>query len=112
MAEKMMLTEDQAIELFTFLITSARTQLDEPCLYASMRLITAAELLRNFIAEHTSPDAQKLLTTTVEKMEHAQINMNDVDTYTTTLDELCGMVAHYLVEQSDLAARNHDSAGR
>ena len=106
MAEQMVLTEDQAIELFTFLITSARTQLDDPGQYASMRLLTAAELLRDFITGRTSPDAQHLLTTTVEKTEQAQIVMNDIDAYTTTLDELCGMVAQYLVVQSELAGRS------
>ena len=34
------LTEDEAVELFAFLMTSARSQLDDPCRYASMRLLT------------------------------------------------------------------------
>ena len=102
MNENMVLSEEQAIELFTFLITSARTQLDDPCLYASMRLLTAAELLRDFITDGASPDVKALLTATVDKTEHAQIIMNDVDAYTTALDELCSMVARYLVEQSSL----------
>ena len=106
MAETTVLTEDQAIELFTFLITSARTQLDDPCLYASMRLLTAAELLRDFIVERTSPGARNLLTTTVEKTEYAQIIMNDVEAYTTALDELCGLVAQYLLDQSDLEGKS------
>ena len=106
MAEKMMLTEDQAIELFTYLITSARTQLDDPCHYASMRLLTVAELLRDFIAERVSPDAHELLTSTIEKTECAQIIMNDSNAYSTALDELCGMVAHYLVKQSGLIGRS------
>jgi len=33
------LTEDEAVELFAYLLTSARTQLDEPPDYASMRLL-------------------------------------------------------------------------
>jgi hypothetical protein len=103
MDEKMLLTEEQAVELFTFLITSARTQLDDPCLYASMRLLTAAELLRDFVTDSASPDFKDLLTATVDKTEHAQIIMNDVDAYTTALDELCSIVAHYLVDQSSLA---------
>jgi hypothetical protein len=105
-AEKMVLTEDQAIELFTYLITSARTQLDDPCLYASMRLLTVAELLRDFMTERASPDVQKLLNTTIDKTEHAQVIMNDVEAYTSALDELCGMVAQYLLEQSGLKGRS------
>ncbi len=100
--EQMVLSEDEAIELITFLITSARTQLDDPCQYASMRLLTAAELLRDFMIKRVSPDAQKLLTATIEKTTHAQIYVNDIETYTNTLDGLCGMVAQYLVDQSGL----------
>ncbi len=103
MEKTKLLTEEQAIELFTFLITAARTQLDDPCLYASMRLLTAAEMLRDSIAGDASPEIQKLLATTREKTEHAQIIMNDVEAYTATLDQLCEMVAHYLVAHSDLA---------
>ncbi len=102
MEKTKLLTEEQAIELFTFLITAARTQLDDPCLYASMRLLTAAEMLRDSITGDASPETQKLLAATQEKTEHAQIIMNNVEAYTATLDQLCEMVAHYLVERSDL----------
>jgi hypothetical protein len=37
-AGSMVLTEAEAIELFAFFISAARTQLDDPCQYASMRL--------------------------------------------------------------------------
>lgn len=105
MTEKMMLSEDQAIELFTFFIASARTQLDDPCHYASMRFLTAAEKLREFIIERVSPDMQKMLTTTMEKTEHAQIIVNDAEAYASALDELCTMTAKFLVEQSSLGER-------
>ena len=50
MAKKMVLTEEQAMELFTFFIVCARTQLDDPHHYASMRFLTAAEKVRDFRA--------------------------------------------------------------
>ena len=105
MAEKMMLTEDQAIELFTFLVVSARTQLDDPHHYASMRLLTAAEILRGFMTERASPETQKLLGATVDKSERAQIIMNDTEAFAGVLDELCAMVAQFLVEQNGLQER-------
>lgn len=105
MADKMMLTEDQAVELFTFLMASARTQLDDPHHYASMRLLTAAEMLRDFITERVSSDTQKLLKNTVDKSEQAQIIMNDTDAFAKALDELCAMVAQFLVEQNGLEER-------
>lgn len=102
MTERMMLTEEQAVELFTFLITAARTQLDDPHHYASMRLLTAAEMLRDYISEQTSPDMQMLLNATVDKSEHAQIIMNDTDAFANALDELCVMVARFLVVRNGL----------
>ncbi len=103
MTDTNLLTEEQAIELFTFLVAAARTQLDDPCSYASMRLLTAAEKLRDFITAGVSPEARQLLDSTIEKTEYAQIIMNDAESYTAALDELCEMVAHYLVARSDLA---------
>jgi Family of unknown function (DUF6092) len=38
----MVLTEDEALELLAFLVTAARTQLDEASEYGSLRLLTAA----------------------------------------------------------------------
>jgi Family of unknown function (DUF6092) len=38
----MVLTEDEALELLAFLVTAARTQLDEAAEYGSLRLLTAA----------------------------------------------------------------------
>lgn len=102
MAEKMMLTEDQALELFTFFITSARTQLEDPCNYASMRLLTGAEILRDFIIERVSPAMQEMLTGTLDKTEYAQIIMNDEDAFTESLDDLCATVARYLVQRNGL----------
>jgi hypothetical protein len=97
-----LITEEQAVELFTFLITAARTQLDDPCLYGSMRLLCAAEMLRDFMAQDASLPTRKFLAATMEKTEYAQIIMNDVEAYTAALDELCGMTARYLVEQTNL----------
>jgi hypothetical protein len=103
MTEPKLLNEAQAVELFTFLITAARTQVDDPCLYASMRLLTAAEKLREFISAAASPDFQALLTATEEKTEHAQIIMNDTEAYSVALDDLCEMTACYLVAHSEVA---------
>jgi hypothetical protein len=101
----MMLTEDQAIELFTFLIASARTQLNDPHHYASMRLLTAAEMLRDFITEHASSATQNFLNATVDKSERAQIIMNDANAFAAALDELCVIAAQLLVARSGLEER-------
>ena len=81
------LTEDEAIELFAFLMTSARSQLDDPCRYASMRLLSAAEELRvrgRRAGLTRSRDARSTVGTAF-----AQTHTNDLEVYTATLDELC-----------------------
>jgi len=101
-AEPMVLTETEAIELFATLLASARTQLDEPCSYASMRLLSAAEILRDYVWERVSPENRTLLDATAEKIDHAQMNTADTEDYTATLDTLCRMAAQHLVAQSGL----------
>lgn len=101
-AKTMVLTESEALELFAFLLSSARTQLDDPATYASMRLLTAAEELRDFIRERVSPDTQALLADTDEITTRAQIYMDDTEAYATDLDQLCSMTARFFVENSDL----------
>ena len=105
MDEKKLLTEKQAMELFTFFIICARTQLDDPRHYASMRFLSAAEMVRNFISDYVSQETQKLLDDSVDKTEHAHIIMNDIPAYASALDDLCAMVAQYQVEQNDLEER-------
>ncbi len=105
MSEAMVITEAEAIELFVFLISSARTQLDEPCRYASMRLLTAAEILREFMMARVSAAMQALLEETLETTIHAQIHMADTEIYTATLDELCRRIAEFVVDQSGLSKR-------
>jgi len=105
MDEKKLLSEEQAMELFTFFIICARTQLDDPRHYASMRFLSAAEMVRNFISEHVSPETQKLLDDSADNIDHAHIIMNDVPAYASVLDGLCAMVAQYQVEQHGLEER-------
>jgi len=97
--ERTVLTEDEAIELFAFLMTSARSQLDDPCRYASMRLLTAAEDLRDRIADRVSPATRTLLEATRARTEDAQTHTSDLDAYTAALDELCADTARFLVRR-------------
>ncbi len=96
-----LLTEDEAIELFTLLITSARTQMDEPAQYASMRLLTAAGSLSDFVASRVSADAKEMLSATRERIAHGRSHVNDSEALRGTLDELCRMVAQHLVDEDE-----------
>ncbi len=93
------LTEDEAIELYAFLLTSARSQLDDPCEYASMRLLSAAEDLRDRIIDRVGPETRAHLRQTEEATAFAQTHTNDLEAYTSTLDELCARAARFLVER-------------
>jgi len=62
MAARMVLSEDEAVELVAFLVTAARTQVDEAAEYGSLRLLTAAGRLGELIAERVSPETRALLT--------------------------------------------------
>jgi hypothetical protein len=96
------LTEDEAVELFAYLLTSARTQLDDPARYASMRLLSAAETLRDRIAGRVSPELAATLEATVGPASVAQEQVNDLGIYTRDLDELCAIVARALVARAGL----------
>jgi uncharacterized protein DUF6092 len=61
MSENFVLTEDEALELLAFLVTAARTQMDEPHEYGPLRLLTAANRLGDFIMQRASPETQQLL---------------------------------------------------
>jgi acetaldehyde dehydrogenase (acetylating) len=96
------LREDEALELFAYLLTSARTQLDDPARYASMRLLSAAEALRDMVAGRVSPDVDSMFDATVRPASVAQEQVNDREVYTRSLDELCAIVARTLVARAGL----------
>lgn len=101
MTQPWVLTEDEAVELLAFLVSAARTQLDDPCAYGSMRLLTAAEMLRDRIRDRASTPLAETLAATDEATAAAQTVINDTETYTRLLDELCGTVARHLVQAGD-----------
>jgi hypothetical protein len=105
-SETWVLTEAEVLELFAFLISSARTQLDDPANYGAMRLLTAFEELRDAVIERVSEETRAVLEKTLDKTADAHINMLDTDYYTQAIDDLNRMMAQYLVEQSGLGGKS------
>ncbi len=105
-SETWVLTEAEALDIFAFLISSARTQLDDPASYASMRLLTVFEDLRDIVKERMSENTQNLLENTVDLTADAQLNILDIEYYTNVLDELNRAIAHFLVEKSGLGSES------
>lgn len=102
MSDKLVLTEAEAIELLALLITSARTQMDEPAHYGPLRLLTATERLSAMILERSSDKSKSFLQKAIEDIPDMHMNMSDVESYTASLDDLCREVAQCLLSHSSL----------
>ena len=103
--EGWVLKEDEAIELLSLLITSARIQLDEPAHYGPLRLLTATERLGGMIADRSSGKSRAFLQDAVGRIPGLQLAMSDVETYKEGLDHLCRQVAECPLRHSDLEER-------
>ncbi len=102
------LSENEVVELFVYFLTTARVQIDDPNHYGPMRLLFAAEKLRDFVAGRISPSLQKLFEDTEPVINRAHIVVNGTEKFTAELDHLSTVVAEYLVEVSGLSATNHE----
>jgi hypothetical protein len=90
------LDEDDALELLAYLITSARTQVDEAKEYGPMRLLIAAHRLAEMIAPRSSEGTQSLVSGPVQQMPLLAVPRGDRDGYVAQLDDLCRAVAEHL----------------
>ena len=102
MSENWVLKEDEAVELLALLISSARTQIDEPAHYAPMRLLTATERLSGMMLERASDKSREFLRGNIERIPEMRMQMSDVDGYIAGLDALCRDVADCLLRHSKL----------
>jgi Family of unknown function (DUF6092) len=93
----MVLTEDEALELLAYLVTAARTQLDEAAEYGPLRLLTAAERLAGFIAPRVSPEMRALLEGPIQQVPQTATLSADPDGYVAALDAVCRALADHLV---------------
>ena len=97
MASTMVLNEDEALELLAFLITAARTQLDEAAEYGPLRLLTAAGRLADFMAERASPGTRAFLDGPFKALPESVLRSIDPGKYAAELDTVCRAVGDYLV---------------
>jgi uncharacterized protein DUF6092 len=97
MTAAMVLTEDEALELLAFLVTAARTQLEEAAEYAPLRMLTAAGRLADFIVERASPGTRGLLAGPLKELPDAAVRSVDPTKYAAQLDVVCRAVADHLV---------------
>lgn len=102
MAAPLVLTEDEALELLAFLVTAARTQLDESAEYAPFRLLTAASRLAAFVAARATPETRALLEGAVQQMPNAAFRTADPSRYAAELDQVCRAIGEHLVRHFGL----------
>jgi len=90
------LDEDDALELLAYLVTAARTQVDEAAEYGPMRLLTAARRLGDMFASRSSEATGALVTGPLQQMPLLAVPRDDRDGYVARLDDVCRAVAEHL----------------
>jgi hypothetical protein len=96
------LDEGDAVELLVYLVTAARTQVDEAAEYAPMRLLTAAGRLAEMAEPNASARLRPLLREIRQGFSETAIQAGDPAGYVERLDALCRTVAEYLVRSLGL----------
>ncbi|MFG2044623.1 DUF6092 family protein [Dactylosporangium sp. NPDC048998] len=104
----MVLTEDEAIELLAYLVTAARTQLDEAAEYGPLRLLTAAQRLAGYMAPRVAPETRALLEGPIQRVPATATSSADRDGYTATLDGVCRALGEHLVTRYGIDRGGHD----
>ena len=102
MKDTTILTEKEAVELFVYLLATARVQIDDPDHYGPMRLLAAAETLRDFMVDRASAPVQQLFKDTESIINDAHSVINDAEELSVELDRLSVVVAQFLIESSGL----------
>jgi uncharacterized protein DUF6092 len=96
------LDEGDAVELLAYLVTAARTQVDEAAEYAPMRLLTAAGRLAEMAGPNASAGLRPLLRDIGQGVSETAVQAGDPAGYVERLDALCQTLAEYLVRSLGL----------
>jgi len=97
-----LLNEGDAVELLAYLVTAARTQVDEAAEYAPMRLLTAAGRLAEMAEPTASARLRPLLRNIRQGVSETAVEAGDPAGYVERLDALCQTLAEYLVSSLGL----------
>lgn len=85
-----------AVEVLAYLVSAARTQLDEAAEYAPMRLLTAAQLLADALPDGSSEPIAELVAA-IKAIPPTATPTADRDAYVAMVDELCRVLAESLL---------------
>jgi hypothetical protein len=100
MTPALVLDEDDALELLAYLVTAARTQVDEAAEYGPMRLLTAAHRLSAAMTPRASAETRALLDGPLRQVPLLAVPREDRRDYIEQLDAVCrdlaeGLTARY-----------------
>jgi hypothetical protein len=95
-AGEITLSEQALVEVLAYLVTAARTQLDEAAEYAPLRLLTAAGRLADTMGDEASAPVQALIAE-LDTMPGTAVPRGDRTAYVQQVDALCVAVAQCLV---------------
>jgi uncharacterized protein DUF6092 len=96
------LDQGDAVELLAYLVTAARTQVDEAAEYAPLRLLTAAGRLAEFVEPSAGARLRPILCDIRQGISETAVQAGDPAGYVERLDALCRTVGEYLVRSLDL----------
>lgn len=87
---------DPYVEVLAYLVTAARTQLDEAAEYAPMRILTAAQRLGDALRPTAPPELIALLDA-LDAVPPTATPRTDKAAYTAMVDGLCVQLADSLL---------------
>ena len=90
------LTEDEALELLAYLVTAARTQVDEAAEYGPLRLLTAARRLGADIAPRSSAETSAFVDDLLARLPELAVPRRARQAYVAGLDDVCRDLAAHL----------------
>ena len=90
------LDEDEALELLAYLLTAARTQVDEAAEYGPMRLLTGARRLAEQITPRSSDATAAFVHNELDQVPELAVPRTGREEYVARLDELCRSLAAHL----------------
>ncbi|MEJ2862842.1 DUF6092 family protein [Actinomycetospora flava] len=96
MSAPWVLDEDDALELLAYLVTAARTQVDEAAEYGPMRLLTAAHRLAEAMGPRATETTAQALDGPLSDMPLLAVPRGDREQYVEQLDGVCRSLAAHL----------------
>jgi hypothetical protein len=104
-SERLVLSAEAALEILTYLVTAARTQVDEAVEYGPKRLITGASRLAEQLPDDVVPPGSALarFLRELRTLDPTATPTRNHSEYVEELDALCELAADALLETHGLS---------